>query len=503
MNIVIDKGGASPIYRQIHRQIREMILSGELPTGYRLPPERRLAEALDIARTTVINAYEELKSEGLVDARVGHGTVVSPPRQPYPEASEGRSVSWSHYFRDEGLRPPDPLVRNLLEAASRPDVISFAIGLPSPADLPLMAFDAASKYVIEEAGPQALLQTPTEGFAPLRESISRWLVKRGMVCGSDEVLVLSGSQQGLHLAARVFLNPGDTVIVEAPTYFGAMEAFRRAGVRLLAVPTDIEGMQVDVLTSLLRHHRPKLIYVQSSFQNPSGAVMSLDRRRQLLQLATRYGIPVLEDDTYSELRYEGTPVPSLKALDSAGIVMMLGTFSKVLFPGLRLGWLVAPRMVIHQFALAKQTEDLHAGTFAQMVVDRMIRHGDLDVHIARSRTIYRERRDLMAVVLERHAVDGMSWKIPEGGFYFWCDLPRRVDRTRLSENADDERVSFLPGYPCFAEDPPSSQIRLSFSFPPEDSIEEGIMRLMRAVKGSFTTREHGWERHHSTTRPLV
>ncbi|MGA9121365.1 MAG: PLP-dependent aminotransferase family protein, partial [Bacteroidota bacterium] len=316
-------------------------------------------------------------------------------------------------------------------------------------------------------------------------------------------LVLSGSQQGLHLASRVFLNPGDTVIVEAPTYFGAMEAFRRAGVRLLPVPTDFNGMQVDILASLLRHHRPKLIYVQPSFQNPSGVVLSLERRRQLLQLATRYGIPILEDDTYSELRYEGTSIPTLKALDTAGLVMMLGTFSKILFPGLRLGWLVAPRPVIHQFALAKQIEDLHAGTFAQMVVDRMIRHGDLDAHISASRSIYRERRDLMAEALERHAVEGMTWRSPEGGFYFWCELPRRVDRSRLSENAADERVGFLPAYPCFTEDPPTTQMRLSFSFPAREMIEEGIIRLMRAVKGSYATRERVWERHQSATRPLV
>ena len=503
MNISIDKSSSLPIYRQIHRQIREIILAGDLPTGFRLPPERRLAEAVGVTRTTVINAYDLLKSEGLVDARVGHGTVVTPPRQPYPDGDESRSVSWTHYFRDEGLRAPDPLVRNLLEAASRPDVISFAIGLPSPSDLPLAAFDAASRHVIEESGPYALLQTPTEGFAPLRESLSRWLIKRGMVCSADEVLILSGSQQGLHLASRVFLNPGDTVIVEGPTYFGAMEAFRRSGVRLLAVPTDAEGMQVDVLASLLRHHRPKLIYVQPSFQNPSGVVLSLERRRQLLQLAMRYGIPILEDDTYSELRYDGSSLPTLKALDTAGLVMMLGTFSKILFPGFRLGWLIAPRAVIHQFALAKQIEDLHAGTYAQMVVDRLIRTGDLDAHIGASRSIYKERRALMAGALDRHAVEGMKWKTPEGGFYFWCELPQRVERSRLSENAADERVSFLPGYPCFAEDPPTTHIRVSFSFPPKEKMEEGIRRLMKAVKGSFAVRERGWDRQHTATRPLV
>ncbi len=503
MNISIDKGGSSPLYRQIHKQIREMILAGELPTGYRLPPERRLAESLGIARTTVINAYEELKSEGLVDARVGHGTVVTPSNQPYPSVSENRAISWSHYFRDEGLRPPDPLVRNLLESASRPDVISFAIGLPSPTDLPLALYEATSCAVLSEHGPRALLQTPTEGHMPLRDTVSRWLTNRGIACTPEEILVLSGSQQGLHLSARVFLNPGDTVIVEAPTYFGAMEAFRRAGVRLLAIPTDDDGMQVDILASLLRHHRPKLIYVQPSFQNPSGVVLSLERRHQLLQLAGRYGIPILEDDTYSELRYEGASLPSLKGMDTVGLVMTLGTFSKILFPGLRLGWLAAPRPVIRQFALAKQIEDLHAGTPAQMAVERMIRNGDLDAHVATMRSVYRSRRDRMLAALERHAVEGMTWRRPDGGFYVWCGLPRMVDRTRLSERAAEERVSFLPSYPCFTDQPPATHIRLNYSFPAIDAIEDGIARLMRAMQSSLTSYEQVLERTPSATGPLV
>ncbi len=503
MNISLDKSGSAPLYRQIHRQIRELILAGELPTGYRLPPERRLAESLGIARTTVINAYEELKAEGLVDARVGHGTVVSPLSEPHPDIHEKRPISWSHYFRDEGLRPPDPLVRNLLESASRPDVISFAIGLPSPADLPLALYDMLSREVLAEAGPRALLQTPTEGWMPLRETVGRWLAKRGMPCDAEEILIVSGSQQGLHLSARVFLNPGDTVVVEAPTYFGAMEAFRRAGVRLLAIPTDEDGLQVDILASLLRHHRPKLIYVQPSFQNPSGVVVSLERRHQLLQLAGRYGIPILEDDTYAELHLEGEPLPSLKAMDTAGLVMTLGTFSKVLFPGLRLGWLAAPRIVIRQFALAKQIEDLHAVTPAQLVVERLIREGHLDAHIATMRAVYRVRRDRMLQALERNALDGMTWRRPAGGFYVWCGLPRTVDRTRLSERAAEERVSFLPSYPCFMDQPPATHMRLNYSYPPLDAIEEGILRLMRVVRSSLTTREQVTERMPFSAGPLV
>lgn len=503
MNLTIDKKDALPLYRQIVRQIREMILSAQLPAGFHLPPERRLAEALGVTRTTVINAYDALKSEGLVDARVGHGTVVTAARQPFPEGNIARTVTWPHLFRDEGLRTPDPLVRDLLEAASRPDVITFAIGLPSPDHLPVDMMRDVMERLMHEAGPQLFLQTPTEGSPSLREALGKWLTTRGIVCSMDELLVLSGSQQGLHLAARVFLNPGDTVIIEAPTYFGAMEAFRRAGARLLAVPTDPAGMQVEMLAGLLRHHRPKLIYVQPSFANPSGAVMSVERRRMLLQLAVSYGIPVLEDDTYSELRYDGSSLPSLKSLDPAGLVLSLGTFSKTLFPGLRLGWLAAPRQVIRQFALAKQTEDLHAGTLGQYVLERLVRSGRLDAHIEKMRGIYRERRKRMAAALDANAVDGMTWQTPAGGFYFWCELPRSSDRARLSARAADESVSFLPGYPCFADEPPTSYIRLSFSYPPLESIEEGIKRLMRAVKGSLGQRERAWERPTAATRPIV
>ncbi|HEX9007218.1 MAG TPA: PLP-dependent aminotransferase family protein, partial [Bacteroidota bacterium] len=344
LNVQVRREDPAPLYRQIFHQIREMILSGQLPPGHRLPPERRLAEALGVTRATVINAYEELKVQGLVDARVGHGTVVLHAKNP-PPVDDGavRSIAWSHYFRDEGLRPPDPLVRNLLEMATRPDVISLAIGLPSPRHLPVALLRDLMSGTLEEIGPQALLQTPTEGLLSLRDALSRWLTKRGIACSAEDLLILSGSQQGLHLAARIFLNPGDTIIVEAPTYFGAKEAFRRAGARLISVETDDDGMQVDRLAALLQHHRPKLIYTLPTFQNPSGAVLSLERRRRLLQLASSYGIPILEDDTYTELRYDGPLLPPLKALDNAGIVLSLGTFSKILFPGLRLGWLVAPR----------------------------------------------------------------------------------------------------------------------------------------------------------------
>jgi 2-aminoadipate transaminase len=502
MQISIDRGDNTPIYRQITRQIRDMILSGKLPAGFRLPPERRLANALNVTRTTVVTAYDELKSEGLIDARVGRGTVVLSAKNPDPARGVSRQLIWSHHFRDEGARHPDPLVRNLLEMSMRPGVISLAVGLPSPQYVPHVLIRSLITEIMQEAGSLVLLQTPTEGHPPLREALARWLTTRGLNCTAEEVLVLSGSQQGLQLAARVFLSPGDTVIVEAPTYFGAIEAFRKAGARLVTVPIDSDGMQVDVLASLLRHHRPQLIYTMPTFQNPSGVVMSLERRRQLLELAGGYGIPILEEDTYAELRYDGTSIPSLKAMDEASAVMNLGTFSKILFPGLRLGWLIAPRQVIRRFALSKQTEDLHSTTLGQWAIERLITAGHLESHLVSIRAAYRNRRDAMGKALEAGIVDDLTWRVPRGGFYFWCELPRNVDRARLSAKAAELAVSFLPGDPCFVDEP-SHCVRLNFTFAPQKDIEEGVVRFLRAVKESTSTQHQPLDRRDSGTRPIV
>jgi DNA-binding transcriptional MocR family regulator len=503
MNITVDKEDRTPLYRQIVRQIRDRILSGQMPSGFHLPPERQLAEQLSITRATVKNAYDELKAQGLLDARVGRGTIVAAAKHPLPEPTFRRNVVWPHYFRDDRLRPSDPLVRDLLDVSLRPGAISLAVGLPSAEHVPLRVFEQTVSKLAETAGSQILLQAPTEGHLPLRASLGQWLATRGIRSNTEEIMILSGSQQGLHLASRVFLNPGDLVIVEAPTYFGALGVFRRAGVHLISVPVDEHGMQVETLATLLRHQRPKMIYTQPTFQNPSSSVLSLERRFQLLQLVASYGIPLVEDDTYSELRYEGDPLPSLKAMDNSGLVMSLGTFSKILFPGIRLGWLVADREVVQQFALAKQTEDLHSGTLAQWVVDDMIRTGTLDVHLAEMRRVYREQRDIMEHALRREAIDGLTWKTPAGGFYFWCEFKRALDRARLTSAGADEAVNFLPGYACFADEPGASFIRLSFSYTAHDEIAEGVSRFARALGQSVSEGKHRRESDPIASRPLV
>jgi 2-aminoadipate transaminase len=330
--------------------------------------------------------------------------------------------------------------------------------------------------------------SPTEGHPPLRESLSTWLAARGIRTTPEEIVLLSGSQQGLHLTARLFLHPGDSVIVEEPTYFGAIEAFRRTGARMIPIPVDADGMRVDMLEAILERHRPKLIYTIPTFQNPSGREMSLERRHRLLALAGSRGIPILEEDPYSELRYEGTPLPSLKSLDTMGIVLFLSTASKILFPGLRLGWLVAPRPVVNQFVLIKQSEDLHTNTMGQYVLDHFLRSGILDAHVRTLVRHYRQQHGAMESALAGDPLEGLTFQSPRGGFYFWCRLPTGVNRTKLLARATEERIAFLPGHPCFVEEPGDQYMRLSFSAAQPSEIAEGVRRLKQAIRSSIEVR---------------
>jgi len=283
---------------------------------------------------------------------------------------------------------------------------------------------------------------------------------------------------------------------------GALQAFRSAQARVLPVPVDGEGMRTDVLATVLEHHRPKLIYTLPTYQNPSGAVMSLERRRQVLELASRWNLPILEDDPYSELRFEGGSLPSLKALDEEDRVLYLSTFSKVLFPGFRVGYAVLPPVVLRQLVLAKQGTDLHANGFGQFVLERFVREGHFAAHIEATKAAYRRRRDCMAAALARDDDVGLEFAVPLGGFYIWCRLPDGVDQSALLANAAARGVVFLPGRACYPSEPIENCIRLNFSHASQEDIETGISRLLDSVR---ETRVWGrMERSDgATTSPVV
>jgi DNA-binding transcriptional MocR family regulator len=485
MQIVIDRQSRVPLYRQIVDRIRELIRSGALPEGFRLPPERRLAEALGINRSTVLTAYRELKGEGLVDAHVGRGTSVRAMAALAPAVGGPPGLPWRQLFCERALRVQEPVVRDLLELTERRDVISLAVGLPAPELLPLGLLREIFVRLVDDVGPPLLLHCPTEGHTPLRETLSHQLATRGMTCSPAEVLVLSGSQQGLDLVVRALVDPGDVVVVEEPTYVGMLPVLRGAQARVVGVPADAEGMRTDLLATVLEHQRPKLIYTLPTFQNPSGAELALRRRRELLELATRHRVPILEDDPYSELRYDGSPLPSLRALDDSGQVIYLSTLSKLLFPGLRLGFLAAPRSVVHQLALLKQGTDLHASSVGQLLLERFLSDGHYEPYLQSLRVAYSERRDAMDAALKEDSAVRVRWQRPRGGFYFWCRLPDDVERSRLLAAAADVGVAFLPGDACFFEPPEQAYVRLNFSYPSPEQIRDGVGRFLEAVRRSI------------------
>lgn len=485
MRISINRNVKTPIYLQIKNQIRDMIFSEVIVEGFSLPPERKLADMLEVNRSTVIKAYQELKADGLIGSHVGKGTVVLP--QIFNEISHSRTrinpIPWYQFFNETTTANNGHIISDIMEMASYKNIISFAGGIPAPDLYPIKEIEEIQSMLFKLHGRDMLFQSPVEGHYPLRESISRLLKNRQIEVLPKEIMMLSGSQQGLDFASRIFIRPGDTVIVEEPTFFGAIQLFRSAGARVIGVPIDKDGIRTDILKPLLVRYKPKFIYTLPTFQNPSGVTMSLERRYELLNLAYQYQTPILEDDPYGELRYEGLSIPPLKALDRHGYVMYLSTFSKVLSLGLRVGWIVAPQQVLNKFAHLKQITDLHVNTPSQWLLDEFIRQGYYEKHIKIIAKEYDYKREVMLEALEKYKAHDMIWNKPQGGYYIWCRLPRNIAQTKLITKASDKGVVYVPGeafYPYGTQG--ESYIRLNYTFPSVHHIDEGIKRLVGAVE---------------------
>jgi 2-aminoadipate transaminase len=383
-------------------------------------------------------------------------------------------------------------IRELLKLTQQPDIISFAGGLPAPEVFPLAEVRQATRRVLEEHGAQALQYSTTEGYEPLRQLIARHATRYGIRAEPANVLITSGSQQALDLLGKLFLDPGDTVLVEEPTYLGALQAFRAYQARFVSVPVDAEGLRPDLLEQTLERARPKLLYLLPNFQNPSGVTLSETRRQAVVELATRFDVPIIEDDPYGQLRYHGEHLTPLYVLDSRGSptsedpvrgshVVYTSTFSKLLAPGLRVAWILAPAEVIAQLVLVKQGSDLHTSTFTQMVAYETCRVGFLDRHIRVIRKVYSERKAAMLTALERHMPSSVQWTRPAGGLFLWITLPPELDARELLQLAVTKRVAFVPGAAFHAAGGGHNTMRLNFSYCTPQRIEEGIARLAEAV----------------------
>ncbi len=405
------------------------------------------------------------------------------------------SIAWTarYALRTKGIK--SSAIRELLKLTQNPEVISFAGGLPASDLFPIERFEEACGKVLEQRAALALQYGETEGYTPLREMIARHFSRYGIKAQTENILITTGSQQALDLIGKLLINAGDQVLVEAPTYLGALQAFSLYGAEYVSVPSDENGLRSDLLDASLRSG-PKFMYVLPNFQNPSGTTLSGERRRALVRLANKYGIPIVEDDPYGQLRYEGEHLPPLIVLDrenvprdsgyTLGNVIYLSTFSKTLAPGLRLGWVVAPPEVIAKLVQLKQGSDLHTSTFAQIVAYEVARGNFLDEHVKRLRVVYRERRDVMLEALGQYFPSEVVWTRPKGGLFLWVTLPNGMDANEFFQEALKRKVAFVPGDSFFAPEDQkqegSRHLRMNFSYAQPEEIREGIRRLSVAAK---------------------
>lgn len=399
---------------------------------------------------------------------------------------------WEYRFAHRTQKMGSSVIRELLKFTEQPDIISFAGGLPAPEVFPVKEFQEACNRVLVEQGAQALQYSTTEGYLPLREMIARHTGRYSVKITADNIMITSGSQQALDFLGRLFINRGDYIVVESPTYLGALQAWNAYGAQYISIPSDEDGMMVDKLEEALRIG-PKFIYVLPNFQNPSGSTMSLERRKRLILLADQYGVPIIEDDPYGQLRYDGEHIPSVVYLDSlyrndggegeyTGNVIYLSTFSKLLAPGLRLAWVVAPPKVIRKLVMTKQAADLHTSSFNQHVAYEVAKGGFLDEHVKVIRATYKERRDVMLEMMEEMFPPEVRWTHPLGGMFLWGMMPEGVDAAELLKEALDRKVAFVPGAAFHPNGGGENTMRLNFSFSSPEVIREGITRLGTTLK---------------------
>ncbi|MCZ3667848.1 PLP-dependent aminotransferase family protein [Limosilactobacillus vaginalis] len=371
----------------------------------------------------------------------------------------------------------------ILKAAADPKIISFAGGLPAPELFPVEGMKEATDKVYAEHGQQALQYGAAKGVTELRELIlKRVKEKENVDAKLENVMVTTGSEQAIDLVGKAFVNPGDTVLVEEPTYLCALDVFRSYGANFVSVPMDDDGMKMDALEEALKAHpETALVYTVPNFQNPTGRTMPAERRKKFAELAAKYDVPVLEDNPYGDIRFAGEHVPSVKSFDHAGKVFYMSTFSKILAPGFRLGWLVADPKVIEKLTVLKQSADLHTDNLVQYVVTEFFKENDVDAHVKEISDLYGKRKQLMIDGIKKYFPKDVKYTDPEGGMFLWVEVPGVTDTVELFKQCLEHNVAFVPGDPFFAGKPQPGTFRLNYSNMQEDQIEVGLKRLGEAL----------------------
>jgi len=484
MKIVLDRGSGLPLSRQIAGAIRQAIATGDLAPGDRLPAERSLASEIGVDRMTVSRAYADLEEDGSVARQVGRGSFVLARREALPPASslvvpDPPGILWASAFasRTAGIGAGPAAT---LHAPPADGAINLSSLFPDASLYPIDDFRRAMEAAIRREKGRLFGYGAAGGYPPLRRHIVAAMRDRGMPIDEDEVVITNGSQQGIDLVARVLLDPGDRVAVENPTYTGAMQVFQSHGARVIGVPVDEQGMRPDGLEEALHRSGAKLLYLIPNFQNPTSGTLSLARRLKLLEIASRHRVPILEDDFGGDLRFEGEELPSLKSLDRSDSVIYISTFAKKLLPGLRLGWVAAPREAAEKISLLKQITDWNTSLLLQGALHEFCRRGDLDRHLKRVIAAYRERRDAMMSAMEKHFPAAARYTRPAGGLVVWVTLPPGVDADEVALEAQGRGVFVGRGDLFYVDGGTHNNLRLVYAQAGPAEIRKGI-RILGAI----------------------
>lgn len=466
MQIPLDRT-AGPMYLQIARFIRQQIQAGNLPEGAHLPSIRGLAERLGVSKSVVTLAYAELEAGGHAKGRIGQGTVVTGVAE--VSLQQAAPIAVPQHAANAAV------LHDLMRLADEGNLINFTTMSPASDHLPMDAFGRCLKAVLSQDGPAAWGYHTAEGYEPLRHAIARQMAERGIITAADEVLVTAGAQQAIDIAIRSLSQAGDWIIVESPCWISVMEVAERHGLRVATAPMDGEGLVVESLEPMMRELRPRLLYTNPTFHNPTCTVMPLERRRRLLELAERYGVTIIEDAVSSDLELNGTAPPALRALSER--VIHCGSFSKALLPGIRMGYVIAPESTTRELLLVKQLTDIHSPGILQRALARFLDAGLFTGHLRRIKQIYIQRRNAALATLRKQMPDGVRWSVPAGGLLIWVELPAEVDVTQLYLRAIDAGVGFTPGTLFYPEGRPQNHLRLSYGAEQPDRIRTGIALL--------------------------
>ncbi len=501
-----------PLYIQLRDQIRALVHGGDLRPGERIPASRELATQLGVHRTTVANAYAELESEGLIIGHVGRGTFIRTDNGlmkisalPHP-ISTGGNLRWESLFADE--RGEEILTR-LTQAAPR-GAVSFVMARPAAEFFPVEELRKCSNAAWRREGTEILQFGSSDGYPPLKQALVAMLRSEGYEAGDEKLLITDGCQQALDLVCKAFLRPGDTVLLENPAYPGALAIFTGARARILGVPVNTEsgpgttpGVDVSAIEAVLMQNRVKMMVLTPDFHNPTGTTLPVAERRRLLEIAARFQVPVIEDHIYARLRARGERVPSLKQLDRSNVVIQIDSFSKMAFPGMRVGWIVAPSNVIERLRLVKQTTNLHTGHLAQAILAEYLRRGLLGRHLERTRKAYSGRLAALEHALSHHMPSGTKWTRPEGGMCVWVELPAGFDSNELSIHTRERGVVFSPGRYFYFQNPQPNTLRLGFTGVAERDIARGIATLADVLRIEMRKRQRGARRAEAPRVALV